>query len=254
MQVRDHDENKQTRQAANSTHVAIHEQSLAYEEGDSSQYCYQVWARDDPRFCWDKKPTTRTGCTASSGKTTCLCPEASGLACGIPLAASVTGKCVDRTLYVDASSTSASAEVYCSNMRKDEQWSDLDLLPTDPESNDYSWVWCVYYSYTWHEGKCYRPTRYLGESCWDGYSSTGSCASSTKLPKLPAVPADYKTSCYNSICVPTYITSGDSTRCTCAYVGVPTVPCTAANNKCGGHPCVSIGVSNSNRRCDWAGK
>merc|ERR1712224_257286 len=99
-------------------------------------------------------------------------------------------------------------------MGKNNEWQQRGLIATDadgPAANGNSW-WTCWYPNTWHDGKCQRRTRYLGESCWDGWFGNGACVGSETSYD------EYSTACYRGKCLPFAVVQ-ERNECECAWLG-----------------------------------
>jgi len=210
--------------------------------------------------CWAAKPGPSTpACNASSGNTTCRCYGNHSMACHIDALDQdppTTGRCKQKHAFVEGeqpvngtndssvSTTGSDEEVFCTDMIKNDLWKDKHLvkLPEDPPAvNNRSWLLCWWGS-AWHDGKCQRKVRYLGETCW-GSMAAGQCAGSTKPHK------EYSTACYKGRCVPSSWAQ-ERHECSCSWFGLNLIlACVAANGKCGGHACVMH--DDGKRYCDF---
>jgi len=144
--------------------------------------------------------------------------------------------------------TGRGEEVFCKDMLKNDQWKGKHIVkrhddPIDASNN--SW-WGCWYPYAWHEGRCVRSIRYLGETCWrSSWSGSGICAGSDYWYR------EYSTSCHHGKCVP-FAWAEDRVPCECSWLGWNLViACTSKEHKCSGHACV-WDSKDGGKYCDWA--
>jgi len=231
---------------------------LALDFASGSSYCYQ---KDSARFgdCWAKKPPSNTSnCTVDSGKAACLCADFPCHVDNLHQSVPTTGRCASKSIYVvdgekhvnqskEIDVTGTGEEAYCTDMVKNDQWQAKHIvkLSSDPPAISGNGWWTCWSPNTWHDGKCQRRTRYLGESCWDGKWGAGVCAGSDSSYD------EYSTSCYKGTCVP-YAWVKEREECTCAWIGWNFLwTCSASGGKCGGHPC-SLSTRDGKKYCDYA--
>jgi len=231
--------------------------------GSVVSFCYEASSFDD---CWSKKPAAPAACDASSGTTVCACPDSFCTIDELKRKPPSIGWCDDKVVYVEAGDTHVNSntgevavtgtgeKVMCQNMVKYDQWEAKHLVARDsdgPAENSRGYWSCWSRNgHAWHDGKCRRSQRYLGEKCWGGskwYRSTrpGSCAGSTSGYD------HYSTSCYAGVCVPK-AWAQQKQQCECAWVGWNLIAvCSAANNACDGHACV-LNTGDGKKYCDYS--
>jgi len=197
--------------------------------------------------CWSSKPSADSTpkCLVDSGTTTCLCPTEECVIDKLNQQLPKLGRCTMGTVYSFAKSDVGN-EAYCHSMEKKDDWKAKHLvkLRSDPPAaNDKPQSECAFPD-TWHDGQCQRTTRYLGESCWGhGYDpdSEGICEDGHER---------YNTACFKGKCVPLELAT-ENTPCTCKRTDIKLDLCVAADDKCGGHPCVTDRVHREELYCDY---
>mmetsp|Transcript_34108 Transcript_34108/g.74245 ORF Transcript_34108/g.74245 Transcript_34108/m.74245 type:complete len:312 (-) Transcript_34108:178-1113(-) len=238
--------------------------AILEEFSTETTFCYE---KDSFGDCWKSKPKGAKACTPSSGSTECICSENSCNIDELDGDPPATGRCAQVMIYVPDGEkhrnhsaidvTGKQQEVYCKNMTLNDEWKDKGLIATPedgPPENDRSWLAC-WPPYTWHDGRCHRGARYIGEKCWNGWwnlfgwwhdsGSVGACASH------PDNYDEYSVACYKSKCVP-FAFVEEREECTCAWIGWNfIVACSAAGDVCGGHACV-LNAGNGKKYCDYA--
>jgi len=223
----------------------------------ATSYCYEIDSADD---CWSRRPPVSTPpCTADSGIKVCKCHSST---CDIDLLDAVvptTGRCQEKQIYIinghrsenrstgTVVATGTGTEVYCADMVKNDEWKAKHLVKWSRDmaaENDFSY-WKCWHPNTWHEDKCHRSLRYLGEKCWSGFLSAGACVEPDEYH------SEYATSCYKGVCVP-YAWARERRECHCSWMWNFLVACSAANDQCGGHACLLS--SNGRYYCDYSSR
>lgn len=241
-------------------------QEKATEEAEfraATSYCYE---KSDFADCWSTKPSGAPECVPSSGATICKCPDSASIDCDIDhlsFASPTTGRCAKRLVYVgqgeihsnsqnEVDVTGKEKETYCLDMRLNDQWKQIGFVAQHedgPESTYKHEVLCEA-NYTAMDGACLRNKRFLGESCWGSLGAfAGQCQGASTEPL-----GEYTTSCYKGTCVPyAFVKAGE--ECTCSWLGWSLIwACSAADDKCGGHACVTANSGSGRQYCDYGSK
>jgi len=221
----------------------------------TTAFCYQNTSTDG---CWSLKPNATTPhCTSKSGSTVCRCLDVDCHVDELDAEVPATGRCISTLVYVvggrrevnekdEVNIVGIRKDIYCKEMLRSDGWKERHLVPLlddKPAENGKFWFMC-WSPNTWHNWQCHRKQRFVGETCWDGYFKAGKCVSEDSG-------GEYAVTCHQGACVPVHWAL-ERTECQCAWDGFNfLLGCSAAENKCGGHPCLKR-LGSEQFICDYA--